>query len=49
LCELVELNLIGVELRRVGSRVAHKRLERDEVFIALTQEAVGETVSELVR
>ena len=47
--ELVELDLVGVELRGVGSRMAHERLERDQILVALAEEAVGESVSELVR
>ncbi|MEX1358685.1 MAG: hypothetical protein WD981_08700 [Gaiellaceae bacterium] len=47
--ELVELDLVGVLLRRVRPRMAHQRLQRDEVTAALAQEAIGEAVPQLMR
>jgi hypothetical protein len=41
LCELVELDLVCVELRRVDSRVPEQRAKRTDVAAALAQEAVG--------
>src|SRR5215211_1128107 len=47
--ELVELNLVGVVLRRVGARVAHQRLESDEVATTFAEEAIREPMAQLVR
>jgi hypothetical protein len=47
--KFIEINLVGVGLRGVGARVAHQPVQCDKVAAALTEEAVREAVSELVR
>jgi hypothetical protein len=44
-----EIDVVRIGLRRVGSRMPHERLQRDEVTPTLAEEAIGETMSELVR
>jgi hypothetical protein len=48
-CQLVQLHLVGVLLSRVRMRMTHQCLKRDHIAAALAKEAVGESVSKLVR
>jgi hypothetical protein len=42
--ELVQLDLVRVELRRVDARMAHQAPQRANVSTALTHEAICESV-----
>jgi hypothetical protein len=48
-CQFFEVGLVRVRLSGVRSRVTHQGLQRDEVAAGLPNEAVGETMSELMR
>src|SRR5918994_7288685 len=47
--ELIQRDVVGVLLGRVRARVAHQRLERDDVAPALAEKAVSKPVAKLVR
>ena len=47
--ELLQVNLVGVGLGCVRTRVAHERLQRYEVSPTFAKEAIGKAVSQLVR
>jgi hypothetical protein len=47
--ELIELDVVGVLLRGVRARMAHRRLKRDNIAAALAEEPVRKTVTKLMR